>query len=691
MQSYLEEERQSAEYNWLVQSKSPYLKQHETNPVNWLEWSPEAFEKARREGKPVFLSIGYSTCHWCHVMAHESFEDEEVGRILNEKFIAIKVDREERPDIDHIYMSACQAMTGQGGWPLSAFLTADQVPFYVGTYFPKENKYGRPGFKDVITQLHDKFKQDPEMITSVGSQITDALQNGRKSQADSKLSIATLHKCYQQLDSTFDEVNGGFRQAPKFPTPHVLTFLLRYYKLTGNARALEMVEYTLTGMANGGIYDHIGLGFSRYSVDEIWLVPHFEKMLYDNALLATAYIEAFQVTKNQRYKDVATEIFTYVLRDMHHSEGGFYSAEDADSEGVEGKFYVWRPEEIIEVLGKEQGTLYCNVYDVTKQGNFEGENIPNLIKVPITAFASNHDLDEAELREQLEAARQKLFDHREKRIHPHKDDKILTSWNGLMIAALSKGARALNQPIYLEKAEQAMVFIEENLVVEGRFMVRYRDGEVKTAAFIEDYANILWGYLELYESSLKIAYLEKAKQLAQNMIELFWDKDEFGFYFYGEDNETLLVRPKELYDGAIPSGNSVAALQLLRLARLTGESEFEDKVASMFEAFGNDIDLHPSSYTYFIQAYLLTQMKTKEVVILTKDTATEKNDLLKKLAEEFYPEIFALVVDDQSKLEKIAPFTKGYEQIEGATTYYLCENFTCLRPTTEVQTVFENL
>lgn len=688
MQSYLEEGRHSYEYNWLVISKSPYLKQHETNPVNWLEWSPEAFEKARREGKPVFLSIGYSTCHWCHVMAHESFEDEEVGRLLNERFVSIKVDREERPDIDHIYMQACQAMTGHGGWPLSVFLTPDQIPFYVGTYFPKESRYGKPGFKDVITQLYDKFTKEPETIERVGNQMKDALQPTRKQQLNI-LSEDTIHKCFQQLGSAFDEEYGGFGQAPKFPTPHVLTFLLRYYKYTGNNKARKMVKKTLEGMANGGIYDHIGLGFARYSTDELWLVPHFEKMLYDNALLANAYIEAYQVTKNERFKKVAKEIFTYVLRDMRHSEGGFYSAEDADSEGVEGKFYVWSADEIIEVLGEDLGALYCNVYDISRNGNFEGKNIPNLIKTSINKFAIQYDLDEEELKEQIEEARQKLFLHREKRIHPHKDDKILTSWNGLMITALAKGARVFHDEMYLEQAKRAMKFLEKNLIVNGRFMVRFREGEVKTPAFIEDYANVLWAYLELYESSLDLHYLQKGKELALQMKTLFWDHENGGFFFYGEDNESLLVRPKELYDGAIPSGNSVAAVQLLRLARLTGETFFEDMVAEMFEAFGSDIHLYPSGYTYFMQAFILTQTKSKEVVIV--GDIGQEDKLVKKIQDNFYPEIFLLVGDDEVKLGEVAPFASAYKPIEGKTTYFLCENFACQTPTTDVNQIIEKL
>lgn len=688
MQSYLEQDRYSYEYNWLVNSKSPYLEQHKTNPVNWLEWSEEAFEKARRENKPIFLSIGYSTCHWCHVMAHESFEDEEVARILNEHFISIKVDREERPDIDAIYMKACQAMTGQGGWPLSVFLTAEKKPFYVGTYFPKHSTYGRPGFIDVLVQLADQYENHREKLDHVGEQIVQALQERATSKV--VLSRKTLEQAFKQFESSFDVEYGGFGEAPKFPIPHQLMFLLRYYRLTDNDKALHMVERTLDAIGNGGIYDHIGFGFARYSVDEMWLVPHFEKMLYDNALLSIAYIEAYQVTREMRFRQKAEEIFTYVLRDMQDAQGGFYSAEDADSEGVEGKFYVWTEEEVIDVLGPLLGELLCDVFDITEDGNFEGKSIPNLIKRDFLDFSVYCGMDLEKLTERMEEARKKLFEHREKRIHPHKDDKILTAWNGLMIAALAMAGRVFYDKQYTEAAKKAIRFIEEKLIVDGRLMVRYRGGDVKQAGYIDDYANVLWAYIELYETTFELGYLKKAKALAEQMIELFWDEEAGGFYFYGDDHETLFVRPKEVYDGAMPSGNSVASLQLLRLARLTGETQFEEKMNKLLGAFGSEVERYPSGYSYLLQTLCTLEYGMKEVVVLLHEKQGNEY-LLEHLQQEFHPELTYLVSQDEQELTEIAPFTEDFSKVDGKTTVFICEQFACQQPTTDVEAVIKKL
>lgn len=688
MQSYLEQDRYSYEYNWLVNSKSPYLEQHKTNPVNWLEWSEEAFEKARRENKPIFLSIGYSTCHWCHVMAHESFEDEEVARILNEHFISIKVDREERPDIDAIYMKACQAMTGQGGWPLSVFLTAEKKPFYVGTYFPKHSTYGRPGFIDVLVQLADQYENHREKLDHVGEQIVQALQERATSKV--VLSRKTLEQAFKQFESSFDVEYGGFGEAPKFPIPHQLMFLLRYYRLTDNDKALHMVERTLDAIGNGGIYDHIGFGFARYSVDEMWLVPHFEKMLYDNALLSIAYIEAYQVTREMRFRQKAEEIFTYVLRDMQDAQGGFYSAEDADSEGVEGKFYVWTEEEVIDVLGPLLGELLCDVFDITEDGNFEGKSIPNLIKRDFLDFSVYCGMDLEKLTERMEEARKKLFEHREKRIHPHKDDKILTAWNGLMIAALAMAGRVFYDKQYTEAAKKAIRFIEEKLIVDGRLMVRYRGGDVKQAGYIDDYANVLWAYIELYETTFELGYLKKAKALAEQMIELFWDEEAGGFYFYGDDHETLFVRPKEVYDGAMPSGNSVASLQLLRLARLTGETQFEEKMNKLLGAFGSEVERYPSGYSYLLQTLCTLEYGMKEVVVLLHEKQGNEY-LLEHLQQEFHPELTYLVSQDEQELTEIAPFTEDFSKVDGKTTVFICEQFACKQPTTDVEAVIKRL
>lgn len=608
-------------------------------------------------------------------MAHETFEDEEAAKLLNERFVSIKVDREERPDIDAIYMKVCQALTGQGGWPLNVFLTPDQKPFYAGTYFPKESRFGRPGFIDVITQLFDQYRENPEKLTGIGDQITEALSH--KESEHEILNEEAVHECYRQLVQAFDPQYGGFGQAPKFPAPHQLTFLLRYHRLTNEEKALQMVTKTLDSMADGGIYDHIGFGFARYSVDEQWLVPHFEKMLYDQAMLAIAYTEAYQVTENPRYRKIADEILAYVTREMRDPDGGFYSAEDADSEGEEGKFYLWDKAEILDVLGEEQGQEFCRKYDVTEEGNFEGENIPNLI---------GHETDHTV----MEEARKQLFKEREKRVHPHKDDKILTSWNGLMAAAFAKAGKAFENNDYVQAAKDALDFIGKTLTEEGRLMARYRDGQVKHKGFIDDYANLLGANIELYETCLDPVYLKKSVQLAENMMDLFWDEDQGGFYFYGEDSETLIARPKELYDAAVPSGNSVAAAQFLRLSKLTGRTEWEDRVADMFRVFAEEASHYPSGYCYFMQSLLLTQMQGTEIVVLGDENDEKYKRLTGALKRGFFPEISCLATDDPEKLVETAPFTKNFK-MGNETTIYVCENFSCQRPTSDVAHVLSQL
>jgi uncharacterized protein YyaL (SSP411 family) len=650
--------------------------------VDWYPWGKEAFEKAMRENKPVFVSIGYSTCHWCHVMERESFEDQGVAQLLNERYISIKVDREERPDIDSIYMQVCQLMTGHGGWPMSVFMTPDKVPFYAGTYYPKEARYGQPGFKDLIVGLSNKYQQDPEHINEVVESVREALQPQQQDGESGLLSREVIEDSFEHFVETFDGQFGGFGLEPKFPMPHSLMFLLRYYQFRNDEHALDMVVKTLDGLARGGIYDHIGFGFSRYSTDKMFLVPHFEKMLYDNALLTMAYIETYQITKEERFKQVAEQIITYVLRDMHHPEGGFYSAEDADSEGEEGKFYVWSPQEIKVVLGEELGILYCQIYDITEQGNFEGKNIPNLIREDINQFSKRNGLNRENVDSQIEEARKKLFDYREKRIHPYKDDKILTSWNGLMIAALAKAGRVFDKAEYREAAEKAITFIENNLFVDGRLMVRYRDGEVKNKGFIDEYAFVLWAYIELYESTLNLEYIRKARILTNDMFDLFWDQLDGGFFFYGKDNEELIVRQKEAYDGAIPSGNSVAAMQLIKLARLTGDYEIEEMVQQLFDTFADELIQYPAGHTLLLQSYLQTQIDMKEVIVLSPNQESQK--LLDELQKEFHPEITYLIGDDREKLTEIAPFTMDYQAKKDKTTVYVCKNFVCNKPTTDI-------
>ncbi|BDG43482.1 thioredoxin domain-containing protein [Saccharococcus caldoxylosilyticus] len=677
--------------NRLIREKSPYLLQHAYNPVDWYPWGEEAFAKAKKENKPIFLSIGYSTCHWCHVMAHESFEDEEVAAILNEKYISIKVDREERPDIDSIYMRVCQMLTGHGGWPLSVFLTPEGKPFYAGTYFPKRSRYGQPGFIDVLTKLYHKYRENPNEIERMAEQITEALRQSVQTAGAERLSFEAVEKAYRQLSGSFDTVYGGFGGAPKFPIPHMLMFLMRYYQWKRDERALLMVEKTLNGMANGGIYDHIGYGFARYSTDAMWLVPHFEKMLYDNALLAIAYTEAYQLTKNERYKEIAEQIIEFVKREMTSNDGAFYSAIDADSEGVEGKYYVWAPDEVINVLGTELGELYCRVYDITEEGNFEGKNVPNLIHTRMDRIARQYRMAEEELHEKLEEARKRLFAERSLRVFPHVDDKILTAWNALMIAALAKAAKVYKRRDYLQMAERALSFVETNLFQNGRLMVRYRDGEVKHKGIIDDYAFLVWAYIEMYEATLVLSYLQKAKACTEQMISLFWDEEHGAFFMTGSDAEELIVQEKEIYDGALPSGNSVAAVQLIRLARLTGDLTVLEKAETMYKVFQRQVEAYESGHTFFLQGLLLLEAPTVEVVLFGKQGDEKREQLIQKWQDAFVPNVFLLAAELPDDFAKIAPFAAEYEPLGEETTVYVCENFSCQQPTTDVESVAKQL
>jgi uncharacterized protein YyaL (SSP411 family) len=590
-------------YNRLIDEKSHYLLQHADNPVDWYPWAEEAFEKAKREDKPIFLSIGYSTCHWCHVMAHESFEDEEVGRLLNQSFVSIKVDREERPDIDMVYMAVCTAITLKGGWPLSIFMTPEGKPFYAGTYFPKSSRMGMPGFVDILRQIGLAWKNDHKNLLEMSEKITKGIQPKPSPGSITELSLDTLEKGYEQLRKSFDPKWGGFGSAPKFPTPHNLSFLLRWHNRSGEATALRMVEKTLDSMRNGGIFDHIGFGFSRYSVDEKWLVPHFEKMLYDQAMLAMAYSETYQATGNIRHGKVASEILTYVLRDMTSPKGGFYTAEDADSEGREGLFYVWTPQEIKQHLETDLADLFCRFYDIGSQGNFEdGLSIPH-VRLTLEEFAARENMEVAELEKNLEEARTRLFVVRERRIHPLKDDKVLTSWNGLMVAAMAKAYQALGDQAYVDAARQAVTFIRDQLKRPGsRLYRRYREGEAAYPGYLDDYAFYVWGLIELYEATSEVGYLEEALDLNQVMVDLFWDEAEGGFFFSGKENEVLIKQSKEIYDGAVPSSNSVAVFNLWRLGRSTGNNELESMAEQTAGVFAKRLKAYPAAYTQFLVA-----------------------------------------------------------------------------------------
>lgn len=673
--------------NKLINEKSPYLLQHAHNPVDWYPWGPEAFSRAVAEDKPIFLSIGYSTCHWCHVMERESFEDKEVAQVLNRNFIAIKVDREERPDVDHIYMSVCQALTGQGGWPLTIFMTPDRIPFYAGTYFPKLDMMRMPGLMTVLDNVTEAWRKNRSGIVESGKRIIETMKADENVEAE-RLSESENEEAYLQLKNSFDNVFGGFGNAPKFPSPHNLYFLLRYWHKTGKENALQMVEKSLDAMYRGGMYDHIGFGFSRYSTDRKWLVPHFEKMLYDNALLAIAYLEAYQATRKKKYARIAREIFTYILRDMTSPEGGFYSAEDADSEGVEGKFYVWEKHEIENILDKEAAKMYCNEYHITENGNFEGKNIPNLIGADVQDIFDEVD-ENGEVGSFLNNCREKLFNYREKRVHPYKDDKILTAWNGLMIAALAIGGRVLGDANYITAAEKSVEFIYKHLVSkkDGRLLARYRDGDAALPAYADDYAFLTWGLIELYESTYKPEYLQNAIKTNSEMIKLFWDNSAGGFFIYGSDSEQLIMRPKDIYDGAIPSGNSVAALNLLRLARLTGDASLEEKAGMLLKAFSKSIKTYPRAYPFSLIALMYSLSQSQEVVIVTEKDNKEAGGMLELVNQSFRPftSVIYLNQDNAGALKEVIPFINTYSSVNGQATAYVCRNQSCQAPVTDIE------
>jgi uncharacterized protein len=676
--------------NRLSQEKSPYLLQHANNPVDWFPWGEEAFAKAAAEDKPIFLSIGYATCHWCHVMEQESFEDEEVAGLLNRYFVSIKVDREERPDVDHLYMTACQALRGTGGWPLSIFMTADRKPFFAGSYFPKSARLGASGFTDVVLQLAHLWKNQRDKVLQAGEAVVNALQpKSASGTADEAFDHSVLARAYEQLRIRFDDRWGGFGKAPKFPTPHHLTLLLRWHHRNPDSQALAMVEKTLEAMRCGGIFDQVGFGFHRYAVDERWLVPHFEKMLYDQAMLAMAYTEAFQVTGKRGYERACREIFAYVLRDMTDPQGAFYSAEDADSEGQEGLFYVWTQEEVKAVLGEETGSLYCRFYDISPEGNFEDHRNIAHVSRPVADASGLYGMDAEKLEAFLAAANEKLFAVRRQRIPPLKDDKILTSWNGLMIAALAKGAMAFHDPLLGQAAARAADFILAALRRDaGRLLRRYRQGDAAYPGYADDYAFLIWGLIELYEATFDLRYLEDAVRTQQVMLELFWDEQDGGFYFTAHDSEQLLVRDKEIYDGAIPSSNSVAAINLLRLGRMTGNTTWEEHADRMFKAFFHLVSDFPSAYTHFLHAVDFALGPGKEILIAGDLGQDMTQRMVEIIHAAFMPNRVLLhrgLGEDAVRLAKLAPFTSALQAGDGRSTVYLCENFACSSPITSTE------
>jgi uncharacterized protein YyaL (SSP411 family) len=689
--------------NKLITEKSPYLLQHAYNPVNWHAWDAEAFEKAKREDKPIFLSIGYSTCHWCHVMEQESFEDEEVAKLMNDVFISIKVDREERPDIDAVYMSVCHTLTGGGGWPLSIIMTPDKKPFFAGTYIPKEPRFNQPGMIQLTKMISEMWDQKKDEIISSSENIVTTLLEPITQTTHVDFDEAILDKTYNQLSGKYDVGFGGFGSAPKFPEPHNLMFLLRYWKRTGDDNALSIVEHTLDYMRRGGIFDHIGFGFHRYSTDRQWLVPHFEKMLYDQALLALVYIEAFQATGNEFYKNTANEIFTYVLRDLQAPNGGFYSAEDAGSDGEEGKFYVWTFDKLNSILGKEDFDFVAKIFNIERSGNFNepysrkiiGANILHRIKSK-SKLLKELDLTEVEFDKKLEKIRSKLFSYRQKRNHPHKDDKVLTDWNGLLIAALAKGAQAFSEEQYYIAAKRAADFILSELRAPNSGLLhRYRDGESAINGFINDYIFLIWGLIELYEANFESKYLETALELTDIIINKFWDNTNGGFFLTSKDHEELIIRKKENFDGAIPSGNSVAFLNLIRLSRLAKKPDLEKKAKLIIKSVSGNLKQVPSAFTQLLLGFDYALGPSYEVLIEGDLKAKETQEMIKALRTHFIPNKVVLLNVKGSQQTKEMLFnlpdpTKELS-LSKKTKAYVCVNYSCQKPTTNINEMLSQL
>lgn len=670
--------------NRLQNEKSPYLLQHATNPVDWYPWGAEAFAKAKEEEKPVFLSIGYSTCHWCHVMAHESFEDADVAEALNRDYIAIKVDREERPDIDAVYMSVCQMLTGSGGWPLTILMTPDQKPFWAGTYLPKTGFYGRIGMMELLGAVKQQWEADQDKLILQGDQITSFLQADKAVEGERvEPKPLLLQKAVDGFKSIYDTKWSGFGMAPKFPTPHNLLFLMQYSLLEQDAAALEMAEQTLTQMFRGGIFDHLGGGFSRYSTDEKWLIPHFEKMLYDNALLAYAYLEAFHITRQPFYRMVAERVLEYVLQELTDTQGGFYCGQDADSDGVEGKFYVFTKEEIDAVFGQPNADRFCDWFGVTPKGNFEGKNILNLLENP----------QYQQVDSEIESLSKKLCAYRLERTRLHKDDKVLTSWNALMIAAFAKAARLLHKAEYLKAAQNAQCFLQNSLMDEkGNLKVRWREGETAHDGQLDDYAFYAFALLELYETTFQVEYLQKAIQIADQMLLQFWDDEQGGLFLYSKDSEQLISRPKETYDGAIPSGNSVAAVVFESLAKYTGEIRWQQTSYQQLCFLTKVIQEHPVGYSMALLAISKAVYPSRELVCVTAGTDTPQ-ELLSLLAERVLVNLTVLVKtsQNQEQLTQLASFTESYPIPESGSMYYLCQNGACSAPVNSLEELLKQL
>jgi uncharacterized protein len=670
--------------NRLINETSPYLLQHAHNPVDWYAWGDEALEKSRSENKPILLSIGYSACHWCHVMEHESFENDEIARLMNENFVNIKVDREERPDLDQIYMNAVQMMTHHGGWPMTVFLTPEGVPFYGGTYFPPEDRYNMPGFPRVLVSMAEAYRERPEDIAqTAASIITELGRLNAARESNELLSTKALETAYRGIVKSYDPVNGGFGGAPKFPPAMTLEFLLQTYYRTGRQEALEVVTQTCDKMANGGIYDHLGGGYHRYATDARWLVPHFEKMLYDNALLSRLYLHYYQLTHEESARHVAEGILDYVVREMTDHAGGFYSTQDADSEGVEGRFFVWSVQEIESILGKSDARLFAAYYNVTQAGNFEGKNILNATR-SLEEVAKAEEVTTEELNRVLERSRRKLFEFREKRVKPSRDEKILTAWNALMLASFAEAGIILDRSDYTEVAKRNGRFLLENMRKDGLLLRTYKEGQAKLNAYLEDYAFLSEALLTLYETTGESPWFEEALNVTDKMIEEFWDEQEGGFFFTGKSHETLIVRSKDYFDNATPSGNSVAAHVLLRLATLTDNSDYRRRAVSILRLLADSLRRYPSGFGRALGALDFYLGAPKEIAIIDEQSSAANLPLFRQVWKNYLPnKVVAYTSHAQDQRPQTVALLREKRRLNGQSTAYVCENHVCAEPVTD--------
>jgi uncharacterized protein YyaL (SSP411 family) len=678
--------------NRLINETSPYLLQHAHNPVDWYPWGEEAFAAARLENKPILLSIGYSACHWCHVMEHESFENEKIARLMNDNFVSIKVDREERPDLDQIYMNAVQMMTHHGGWPMTVFLSPEGVPFYGGTYFPPEDRYSMPGFPRVLISMAEAYRERPEDIEQTGASILAELNRlSLARESNEPLTPGLLDHAFKGIVKSYDSVNGGFGSAPKFPPAMTLEFLLRVYHRTGSQEALNIVANTCRKMADGGIYDQLGGGFHRYSTDAKWLVPHFEKMLYDNALLSRVYLHYYQLTHDQSALRTAKGILDYVMREMTDLNGGFYSTQDADSEGEEGRFFVWSPDEIASVLDKEDTALFSAYYNVTLEGNFEGKSILNVTRT-VEDVAAEAKVTPEHPQQSLERSRRKLFELRESRVKPDRDEKILTAWNGMMLASFAEAAAILDREDYLEIARRNARFVLDSLRRDGLLLRTYKDATAKLNAYLEDYAFLSDGLLTLYEATGEVEWFEATLSITNKMIDEFWDDQEGGFFYTGRSHESLIVRSKDYFDNATPSGNSVAAEVILRLAALTDNNDYRRRAVTILRLVADSLRRYPSGFGRALCALDFYLGTPKEIAIIGDDDLPETRRLRNAVWQPYVPnKVIAQAVPGDSRSSELIPLLRDRGLVNNSPTAYVCEHFTCSEPVTEPDRLLSKL